>query len=783
MSVAGGRIKITALLILAGGWPGLALACGGEDCLYDRCACTVGLSANETNTCNCGKICILHPTGPDNPGCKGSSPCGCRYNKSAMGGCVCGVHCGTAESQCVHTSKPEGEKTACNCGYEYCLCGKTCSEQHNICQAADQCRWQGKEPWLAVNRLNPIPEEFFSNYQRGLSSLAGQNLPQAVSWLGKAVDPRYIDCYAARLSDLAYKDFFPRRELGIAFYRAGNYRKAIQLLEASLEAEETAKAQHYLNLARLKFLEETQSDQNVPEIMLKFPVGINSDPFTATIMGTVTDDQFVAKIAINGENVPLWLSSKTVELNETIPLTKGLNEFTVSVTDLTGKTSHKNFSVYSDADGPLISINYQVLEETFIGKKILITGSVSDDLEVQEILIQGNPLSLPQGEEVNINQTITLSVIKNSITIQAKDILGNTTSGEVSLDEAKTVLNTAQWVDSGQVAYDVDLYKSGSNFPPVIELKDLADQQTFFVDSIYIEGQVKSGADIVSLSLNNESFVSKRGRFVFFNRVLKLKEGENKIIVKATDSGGNSSRKEIKVYRKIPRVKTIGSRMCISIPPFRQKGLESSLQDVIYDKLIAAFINQQRFNLVERARLEEILLEQKLSRTELVKQSAVMKLGRIVAADAVMIGTVYESEQSIEIYARLIDTDTGVIIEAKDVWSEDKSQEKINLLTEGLALKFKSSFPLVEGLIVNRSRDNVMQDLGVQMGMKPYRKLLVYREDEPVVHPVTRQNLGSDSEELGEVMVKKVFSNISRGDILRENADKKIEAKDKVIAK
>ena len=223
--------------------------------------------------------------------------------------------------------------------------------------------------------------------------------------------------------------------------------------------------------------------------------------------------------------------------------------------------------------------------------------------------------------------------------------------------------------------------------------------------------------------------------------------------------------------------------MCITIPPFEQQETTSPLKDKIYDQLISAFINQKRFKLVERNRLEEVLLEQKLSQSELVRKSSVMRLGQILAADAVVIGAVYETNQAIEIYARLVDAATGVIIDSEEVYCEGKSQEDIKMLAEGLALKFKNSFPLVEGLIIKRDGKDVFQDLATQLGMKPYRKLIVYCEQEPITHPATNRILGVDTEELGEIMVKKVFNYMSRGDIIREKEDKNIKLKDKVISK
>ena len=53
---------------------------------------------------------------------------------------------------------------------------------------------------------------------------------------------------------------------------------------------------------------------------------------------------------------------------------------------------------------------------------------------------------------------------------------------------------------------------------------------------------------------------------------------------------------------------------------------------------------------------EVALSELKLSQTDLVDKTKALKLGRVVSAEGIITGTVTETANSIEVYARFIDT-------------------------------------------------------------------------------------------------------------------------------
>jgi hypothetical protein len=196
------------------------------------------------------------------------------------------------------------------------------------------------------------------------------------------------------------------------------------------------------------------------------------------------------------------------------------------------------------------------------------------------------------------------------------------------------------------------------------------------------------------------------------------------------------------------------------------------------DNLLHYLVNQNRFRMVERGLLDLILEEQKLSRTKLIERSTALKVGRLVAAQSILTGSIIESRKGMEIVARLIDTETSEILAIEDVYDEVKDLRSLNSLAEGMAIKFHREFPLVDGIIIEKKGKYIFTDLG-HGEIKTQRRIIIFKE-EPVRHPVTKKVLGADNQIIGRARVTEVQSEISKS-VLLNNTDQNIEPFNKVI--
>jgi hypothetical protein len=194
--------------------------------------------------------------------------------------------------------------------------------------------------------------------------------------------------------------------------------------------------------------------------------------------------------------------------------------------------------------------------------------------------------------------------------------------------------------------------------------------------------------------------------------------------------------------------------------------------------LVDSLVNQNRFRVVERAKLDVILKEQQLSSTELIDKSTALRLGKLAAAQGIVTGSIVETGTGTEIAARLVDTETSEILASEDVYDEVKGAAGLKGLAEGMAAKFHRAFPLLDGLVLQQRGDAIFTDLG-QDKVKLNRRLIVFKE-EPLKHPVTGKVLGSDNVVVGRARVSQVMPEMSKANLL-DGKPETVKPQDRVI--
>ena len=315
----------------------------------------------------------------------------------------------------------------------------------------------------------------------------------------------------------------------------------------------------------------------------------------------------------------------------------------------------------------------------------------------------------------------------------------------------------------------------------MIELKNYTGEQTTFQDQIYLEGVARDEGGVAFVAVNGQSILRKPGKNVYFSYLAKLDEGANAFMIEARDVAGNRMEKQVSFHRKLHKVHEVGSRLSVALLPLERKGTQGFAADAVEEALQAELIGGHRFRMVERRRLEEILREQKLSGSELADPDAAIRVGKIMAANCVLLGTVLEKEGSIEIYLRVVDTETSLILTVVDVYGEDLSNEMVRLLSHGLVLKLLDELPLVEGLVVTVKGNQGIVDLGQEKRVKKGMRVIIFEEGEPVRHPLTGMVLGSEVTEMGRGMIQVVRDHMSDVELLGREAQDRVKPMQKVI--
>lgn len=115
--------------------------------------------------------------------------------------------------------------------------------------------------------------------------------------------------------------------------------------------------------------------------------------------------------------------------------------------------------------------------------------------------------------------------------------------------------------------------------------------------------------------------------------------------------------------------------------------LTKSLQE----KLVTAMAGKG-MQVVERDQLERVLKEQKLGYSGLINTRSAKKIGQLLGADGMMLGTINDMGDSITINARLVDMETGKTVSASEV-----ELPKTPLIAQLLDI------PVADELVVNSS--------------------------------------------------------------------------------
>jgi len=302
-----------------------------------------------------------------------------------------------------------------------------------------------------------------------------------------------------------------------------------------------------------------------------------------------------------------------------------------------------------------------------------------------------------------------------------------------------------------------------NKYPPVIQLKEWPDMQTVYLEKIYLEGQIRDDGQVERITINGEPVFHKEGQRIFFSYFIDLNEGKNEITVEALDNEGNTSNLTITVLRKIPEAMLLSERLSLSILPFEYDIQDFSDSLVFQTNLIGSMVDQNRFRIVERDKLDHILREHQLSSTDLVDKQTALRVGKLIAAKSILTGNIVKTRNGYEIVGRLVDTETSEILATEDVFSEHDGVQTFQHLSDGLAIKFHRDFPLVAGQILKCKGNHIFISLGREE-LAHNRSLVIFNEED-IRDSQSGQLLGSDYVVIGRARLTQFLKEISKAEL------------------
>ncbi len=595
---------------------------------------------------------------------------------------------------------------------------------------------------------------WYNYYLRGCSYTEGGYWEDAAADYLVAIGRRSNDQRRARTYGMHVIDYFPRRELGIAWYNLGKYQQAIQALETSLASVETARAKYYLNLARKAWLERAGLDTKPPSVAVTFPPPqYSTNDFSVTVRGTARDNYFVKNVIVNNAASTLELSRSEVSFAEEFVLQQGKNLITIRSEDILGKTSTAvELKVFVDRQGPLVMLACAPDSAGVVS----ISGRVYDESGIADLTINGRTLAFKNTAAGSFHESFAVG--PEGVHFSVRDTVGNVTTGVIP-------------VASGR----------GS---PVIDLAGLKDHQVSYKSSLCVQGLVAAAKGVRELDLNGQPLLAAKARNDFraflkkqdrsisvavaFSKRIKLVDKNNTVRVSHVDSSGRTVEKEVMVERVVPRVRRINSRLSMAVLPFAEKKpAERALQDTVRSVLMTAFTNQKRFNVFEAGKVDEVLHKESGDVTALAAQEKAAEMGIRIGADTVLQGAITASGVSVGVDARLVDVETQRVLAEMDVYWEGDRWADVWENMDRLARKFKEHLPLREGRVEELASSYARIDLGSSDGIRPGMRFLAYSDEEPKEPAGKGVDLGSDTIiqallSAGEVKVESARTDIEK---------------------
>lgn len=229
-----------------------------------------------------------------------------------------------------------------------------------------------------------------------------------------------------------------------------------------------------------------------------------------------------------------------------------------------------------------------------------------------------------------------------------------------------------------------------------------------------------------------------------------------------------------------------------------RSGYGHNIGQGVADMLVTSLVESEKFIVIERAELDQILKEQGLGQTGLVTPQSAAKVGQLLGVQRIITGSITEfgSKQNkvgggfggfnlgvstttarVVVDIRIINVNTGEIVTAKSAEGEDSSTGLDNVGLEDIDFHNSSTWDNTqlgiasreainecveyitddmsglswEGKIISVSGETIYMKPGSKGGVQPGMVFSIYRAGEALIDPDTGISLGSEESKIGEI--------------------------------
>jgi hypothetical protein len=541
--------------------------------------------------------------------------------------------------------------------------------------------------FLRQNRL----EEASADFQRSLGIMRGARFGNdRDSWRARTYGLHFVEGY------------FPNRELGVCLFEQADYAGAVRYLERSLQQAPSGRAKHYLNLARANQL----AGQTVPAPRIRVDGG-DADAYTCArtlrLTGVAEGEGYIRRLAVDGHPEFIELATTSRLFVRHIPLAEGTNVIAVTAEDLLGRRVTYHAVRIADWQPP----RFHVRRVTAQGGGWLVEGVCRDESGVSAVFLGRETLFSHTGATPPTEVLLAVSVPAVGVALTATDLAGNRL--EFPLD-ARLFAHTephgialahawrradawalrgapvveqmeAAWRDTQQAgrapvgptpATSADT-EASDRLRPALVLRGCQPLMRVFAEDFFVDGIASDGGGLARVTINGENLLAAGdvGTLrTYFARRLALDIGTNRFEVVATDRSGNRTAQALDVVRILPEHLDERYRLSVGVPPLAPA--EAGVTGIRVKRHLEAELTREpvRFRLLERDEgWDYILREQGLSLSDLADPAAALRIGKLLPAELLLMGTIIHEAKGVTVYLRAVETGNGEIVLSDDVYT------------------------------------------------------------------------------------------------------------------
>jgi CHAT domain-containing protein/tetratricopeptide (TPR) repeat protein len=188
--------------------------------------------------------------------------------------------------------------------------------------------------------------------------------------------------------------------------------------------------------------------------------------------------------------------------------------------------------------------------------------------------------------------------------------------------------------------------------------------------------------------------------------------------------------------------------------------------DFLLLRMTQALQADGRVVIVDRALLDKLLAELKLSTSELADPQAALRVGRILSARLIATGSFVNAGETGQFNVRLIETETTRVKAATTemVTQPEQLSGVIEQVAQALLAKLRQAYPL-QGRIVQTTPEGVFLNLGAERGMAPGLVLQVFGKENPL--EIDGKVVGYRREQVGFLEVVSVDGQFAQAKVLQ----------------